>query len=102
MEQNVRRARAAQIQFEEPGPLIAQSAYALWDLGVVWAAADWQVGLHVKNLIDKACKVACLNIYDLGFEGNATGYSGDPRPFWLDLQNRFHRWLPCARSFLRA
>jgi iron complex outermembrane receptor protein len=83
-------ARADQIQFEEPDPLIDQAAYALWDCSLVWTAADWQVGLHGKNLADKEYKVAGLNIYDLGFENNVTAFYGNPRQFWLDLRYRFH------------
>lgn len=84
-------ARDDQIQFEEPDPLVDQPAYALWDLSVVWSdvQARWQVGLHGKNLADKAYKVAGLNIYDLGLENNVTAFYGNPRQFWLDLQYRF-------------
>jgi iron complex outermembrane receptor protein len=80
-----------QIQFSEPDPLIDQSSYAVWDLSAVWSGLDdhWQIGLHGKNLTDKAYKVSGLNI-PLGLEGNVTAYYGNPRQIWLDLQYRFN------------
>ncbi len=59
--------------------MLAQAAYTLWDVGLVWTSKDrkLQVALNGRNLTDKRYKVAGYNF--VSFFNTVTAFYGDPR-----------------------
>jgi iron complex outermembrane receptor protein len=96
--------RSKTFQFEIPNPFIDQSGYTLLDASLVYTAdgGRWSLGLHGKNLTDKAYKTSGYSfvaadpvtgvltrnaagnlVPSLGREGTLTAFYGNPRQIFL-------------------
>ncbi|HKI74254.1 MAG TPA: TonB-dependent receptor, partial [Pseudomonadales bacterium] len=75
------------VQFETPAPVIDQDAYSLVNASIVWTSetGEWSLGLHGRNLTNKAVKTAgyCFGSggcpSTLGLEDDTTVFYGPPR-----------------------
>ena len=69
--------------------LLAQDAYTLYDLSLVWTSKDRKVqaGIHGRNLTDKRYKVAGYTF--AGFSNTITTFYGDPRTVAATVRVRF-------------
>ena len=96
--------RSTTYQFEVPNPYIDQGSFALWDASIVYTAPNdrWTLGLHGKNLMDKAYKTSGYTFVaanattgaivnnaagfptpSLGREGTLTAFYGNPRQVFV-------------------
>ncbi len=68
-------------------PLIAQSAYGLWNAGVIWQIDQpWTLSLQGTNLANKSYRTTGYNIGSLGI---VTGFYGAPRMVTLSARYTF-------------
>ncbi|MGB6028937.1 MAG: TonB-dependent receptor [Rhodanobacter sp.] len=68
-------------------PLIAQSAYGLWNAGVIWQVNQpWSLSLQGTNLANKSYRTTGYNIGALGIY---TGFYGAPRMVTLSAKYKF-------------
>jgi iron complex outermembrane receptor protein len=68
-------------------PLIAQSAYGLWNAGVIWQISKpWALSLQGTNLANKSYRTTGYNIASLGI---VTGFYGAPRMVTLSARYNF-------------
>jgi iron complex outermembrane receptor protein len=68
-------------------PLIAQSAYGLWNAGVIWQIDQpWTLSLQGTNLANKSYRTTGYNIGSLGI---VTGFYGAPRMVTLTARFTF-------------
>ncbi len=102
--------RSRTFQFEIPNPFLDQKGYALFDASIVYRSGGdrWNIGLHGKNLFDKAYKTSgytfmAVNpvtgallrdaqgklVSSLGREGVLTAFYGNPRQVFLTLGVNF-------------
>lgn len=84
--------------FETPFADVDQPAYELYDLNIVWTAANerWRVGLHGRNLTDERYRTGAYTFaFDpaapstLVFGDSVIGFYGPPRTVSLTVGYRF-------------
>ena len=76
-------------QFENPIPLLDQSAFWLMDAGISWTADDnrWRVGLHGKNLGDERYTTSGYNFPTV--QASVLAFYGNPRTVTASVEFRF-------------
>ncbi len=76
-------------QFENPIPMLDQSAFWLVDAGISWTADDnhWRFGLHGKNLMDKRHITSGYNFPTV--QASVLAFYGNPRTVTASAEYRF-------------